>query len=230
MKRTRKSQLAKPPKQMRNAAKTRGRILEVATRVFAAKGFAGSPLSEIVRASGVNKRMVYHYFGDKQGLYRAAFVHQWGELKNWFDRALRRRLEEAGASSPSIGDAMLEALGVFSDFLSTHQEFVRLLLWDGLEGGAVSKSIWTDVRGPIFAQIEFLVKQGQKEGWLEASLDPAHVVISFLGATTIYFAFAPSLADMLRAEPLSPKSLATRREQMSRLLAALYAKKPGAAA
>ena len=55
----------------RDPVRTRERILRAARREFVAKGFAGARVDAIARSAAVNKRMLYHYFGDKEALYRA---------------------------------------------------------------------------------------------------------------------------------------------------------------
>ena len=49
---------------------TRERILDAAMSAFAAEGLRGARVDEIAAAAGVNKRMLYHHFGDKSGLFR----------------------------------------------------------------------------------------------------------------------------------------------------------------
>lgn len=216
-----KKRAARPAKQTRNAEVTRARILDKATEVFAASGFDGASIGDIVKASRVNKRMIYHYFGDKEGLYRAIFRHQWGELKDWFDRELTRRLESGTPWPKDAASILMEAVSISSDFMASHQLFIRLMMWEGLEGGQISRSIWTDVRGPLYAQVEFLIRQAQQEGSLDQAINPAHLVISFLGAVGFYFAYAPTLADMLHQEPFAPRVLEERKAELKRLLGGL---------
>ena len=49
----------------------RDQILDAAFREFADAGFAGARIDGIARAAATNKRMIYHYFGNKEGLYSA---------------------------------------------------------------------------------------------------------------------------------------------------------------
>ena len=56
----------------RDPERTRRRILEAALTEFAAKGFAGARVDAIARRAGANKRMLYHYFTDKKGLFQSA--------------------------------------------------------------------------------------------------------------------------------------------------------------
>src|ERR1039458_1060586 len=52
----------------RNPKRTRERILSAALQEFAANGFAGARVDAIARRAAINKRMLYHYFGDKEHL------------------------------------------------------------------------------------------------------------------------------------------------------------------
>src|SRR3989304_1481094 len=54
----------------RHPERTRDRILASALREFANKGFAGARVDVIARRARINKRMLYHYFGNKEGLFR----------------------------------------------------------------------------------------------------------------------------------------------------------------
>jgi TetR/AcrR family transcriptional regulator len=184
---------------------TRERILRAAARLFARHGYDGTATSAIVGAAGVNKRMLYHWFGDKRGLYREVFRAQW--------EALRRGL--AGRAT------LEEALGGLFDHFARHREFVRLLLWEGLEGGEIARSIWKEARGPLFEEAVALVRAAQKAGRLDRRLDATHLIITFLGAVVYYFAYAPSLSDMLGKDALAPATIRERRREVMRLLAAI---------
>ncbi len=56
----------------------RQRLLEAGLALFAEHGFAGTSTRAIAQAAGVNVAAIRYYFGDKQGLYRAAFVEPMG--------------------------------------------------------------------------------------------------------------------------------------------------------
>src|ERR1700722_18818620 len=71
---------AKPP---RNPEKSRERILSAALKEFSAKGFAGARVDVIARRANINKRMLYHYFGDKEELFRAVLRHKINERQAW---------------------------------------------------------------------------------------------------------------------------------------------------
>jgi AcrR family transcriptional regulator len=66
----------KPPTPPRRAdgAQSRERLLMTAMRLFAEQGFARTSTREIALAAGTNIASISYYFGDKAGLYRAAFT------------------------------------------------------------------------------------------------------------------------------------------------------------
>ena len=84
------------PKAAKSAIGTRERILRAAVNEFAAKGYSGGRIDAICAAARVNIRMIYHHFGDKEGLYIAALEEtlsglRYEELKLDFDSVPRWR-------------------------------------------------------------------------------------------------------------------------------------------
>ena len=81
----------------RNAELTRHKILAAAVDEFAARGYAGARVDRISASAGVNKRMIYHHFGNKLGVFEAALADQvsgvamTGKLvRLWMHEALER--------------------------------------------------------------------------------------------------------------------------------------------
>jgi TetR/AcrR family transcriptional regulator len=52
----------------RNPDRTKANLLKAATALFSEKGYHGVTVDEIVSLAGVNKRMVYHYYGSKEDI------------------------------------------------------------------------------------------------------------------------------------------------------------------
>ncbi len=63
----------------RDGEDSRQRLLLAALRLFADQGFAKTSTRELAEAAGVNVAAISYYFGDKAGLYRAAFLEPQGE-------------------------------------------------------------------------------------------------------------------------------------------------------
>ena len=58
---------------------SRQRLLHAAVRLFAERGFANTSVRQIAAAAQANVGAIAYYFGDKQGLYRAAFTEPMGQ-------------------------------------------------------------------------------------------------------------------------------------------------------
>lgn len=57
----------------------RQRLLDEALRLFSEQGFAQTSTRAIAQAAGMNISAISYYFGDKQGLYRCAFIEPFCE-------------------------------------------------------------------------------------------------------------------------------------------------------
>lgn len=62
-----------------DGVEARSRLLHAAVRLFAEKGFANTSTRELAMAAGVNIASISYYFGDKAGLYRAAYIEPMGD-------------------------------------------------------------------------------------------------------------------------------------------------------
>ncbi len=195
----------------RDPDRTKATLLATATKIFSEHGFVGGSISKILEDSGVNKRMIYHYFGDKDGLYRAVLTQQWEDMHKWMGKALEGNFEASDVDDRKL---LFMTLDGFFEFLISHREFVRLLMWDGLLGGAMGIGIWDQARAPIFGRIEELIRVSQKRGIIDSQLSPAHFIITFMGAATFYFAYAETMRKMIRQEPWSENALKERKEQL----------------
>lgn len=76
--------------------------MSAATQAFVRLGPAGARVDAIVAAAGVNKRMLYHHFGDKQGLYQAVLAASADEQGS-FSEARARLLAWEGLSESAEG-------------------------------------------------------------------------------------------------------------------------------
>lgn len=199
-------------KKTRNPERTKAEILKAAEAAFAAKGFEGCSLSDILCIAKVNKRMIYHYFGDKQGLYEAIFTGMWKKMRD------------------DIGDQVLNAEGnphekikkvmfTIFEYYHAHPNFVRLVMWEGLEGQRISAETWSQVRGPVYRPIIEYIQEAQSQGLLDKRLDPVHLIISFLADILFYFAHSQGMvANMLHVDGGAASTLESRRQHLDIML------------
>ena len=103
----------------RDPARTRKRILEAASAEFAAKGFAGARVDAIAREASINKRMLYHYFGDKEGLFREVLRTKMAQRRAW--------------ELLATPDDPVSSLPYWFDLACKDRNWVRLLEWEALQ-------------------------------------------------------------------------------------------------
>ncbi len=72
---------ASPPKRTKDPERTAADILEVATQEFSEKGLAGARIDDIAAATRTSKRMIYYYFGSKEGLYVAVLEEAYRRMR-----------------------------------------------------------------------------------------------------------------------------------------------------
>src|ERR1051325_10216174 len=104
----------------RNPQQSQQRILDAALAEFAAKGFAGARVDAIAKQARINKRMLYHYFGDKEGLFR---------------EVLRRKITERSAWLGSAPEDPVEYLPRWFQLACRDRDWIRLLEWEALQWG-----------------------------------------------------------------------------------------------
>ncbi len=184
-----------PRTAVRDPERTRERILAAALREFSAHGFAGARVDRIANRARINKRMLYHYFGSKAGLFRAIL-----------SRKLGQRLAWAAATPDDPG----ESLVYWFEITCRDPEWVRLLQWEALEGGpgAISREV---ERQRAFRFGVNQLRDRQAQGLLRADLDPRHTLLGMMALTMFPIAF-PQITRL--ATGLRPTDLAFRKQRV----------------
>lgn len=116
----------------RDAAATRERLLTAAEAQFAAHGLAGSRVDEIACAAGVNVQLIYRYFGDKAGLYQAAFDRLFARAAAAVDTAI---WQMPANLAPRERFAYL--VGAYVDFVWSDPAYAHMGLWNMAERNAL---------------------------------------------------------------------------------------------
>jgi TetR/AcrR family transcriptional regulator len=182
----RRSDDTKP--QRRDPAATRKKLLTAARREFASSGLAGARVDEIAARAGVNKQLVYHYFGDKDALYLAVLEWVYEEI-----RAQERKLNLEGLPPEKAIKKLIEAS---FDHLDAHPDFV-VLLNDENRGGA------RHVRGsrkleamhsPLVSMVSKILSEGVRAGVFRKGINPVHLYISIAGLSYFFFSNTPTLS------------------------------------
>ena len=153
-------------KQSEKSAITRQKILDAAKSEFAACGFSAARIDAIAVSAGVNKQLIYAHFKSKENLYSIILESVYSHLASFEESLSRLEFE----SIDTIRTVVLK----YFDFLSSSPDFVRLMLWENLNGATHVKGIHTN----LFVGSEKLIRQGIEKGIIRADIDPSHTAMS----------------------------------------------------
>jgi AcrR family transcriptional regulator len=160
-------------KPTRNPERTRERILAAALKEFATHGFAGARVDAIARHAAINKRMLYHYFGDKEDLFRAI---------------LRRKISERQAWAAGLPGDPAERLPFWFKSACSDPDWIRLLEWEALQNGQQKVIDEAERQKSITGWLKRL-RQRQAGGELSAEFDPRHLALAMQSLTMYPMAF-----------------------------------------
>lgn len=163
---------------------TREMILKGALVEFSEKGFDGARIDEIALRAGVNKNLLYHHYGSKDGLFAALLERTYATI-----RARQKDLQLRDLD-PAEG---MRRLVVFTGRIwAQYPEFLRLLQSENLNGGRhvrASASI-RQMYNPLLVTINDLLARGQKAGLFRKDVDPIDLYISISALTAHYISNA----------------------------------------
>jgi TetR/AcrR family transcriptional regulator len=164
----------------RDPDRTRTAILAAAQDEFAAKGLFGGRVNAIARRAGANKRMIYHYFGSKDGLYLAALERVYEGLRGSERKLNLDHLEPALA---------IKRLIEFNfDYSRRHPELISLINSENLHRArhlSRSKKV-RELHSPFVKLIADILRRGTAEGVFRSGLDPIDVYITIAAVGYFY--------------------------------------------
>jgi len=187
---------------------TRRNIIEVATAEFAGKGFSGARVDDIAARTKTSKRMIYYYFGGKEGLYIAVLEAAYRSI---------RSVEAALDLERQDPEQALRALISFTfDYQNAHPEFVRLVMNENILNGAYlsrSKAIQR-LNATVIDALRDLLARGQRAGAFRPDIDPIDLHMSISALCIFNVANRATFSTIFKRDMASSRALATRRAQV----------------
>lgn len=214
--------IASGPKRQRGRPRAHARatgmlvagILKAAREEFVECGLAGARVDTIAKRAGVNKRLLYHYIGNKEAIYGRVMLEAYREI-----RAGEEKLHLA-ALPPR--QAMAKLVGFTFDHFRANPWFIRLLATENmLRAKHVSKI--RDLRAlhsPIIRQIREILSRGQEAGMFRKGINPLELYVSIAGLTYFYFSNIHTLSIVFSCDLAEPGRMARRRKHAIGVVAA----------
>lgn len=196
----------------RDPGATRRAILRAATAEFASKGLGGARVDKIAEVAGVNKRMLYYYFGQKDGLFQVVLEETYESI-----RTAEQRLNLSEVDSI---EAIRRLIAFTWTYYLEHPEFLSLLNSANLHKARHLKSSAKvkTLHSPFVAMLESVLRRGVKEGVFRDGVDPVQLYISIAGLSYFYISNHSTLETIFDRDLLKPKARLERLSHMTDLV------------
>jgi len=184
------------------AQATRESILRAATRVFARYGFDGGRIERISRAARSYDRMIYYYFGSKEGLYVAVIE----ELYRRFNEAESRLVLDL--DEPDV--ALAQTVRFIWAYYLRHPEFITLLNDENLHRGRhVARSPRAGEFGPFAMNpLRDVLERGVARGLYRRTASPRDIYLMVAALGYFYLSNRYTLSTFLGERTDTPEALA----------------------
>jgi AcrR family transcriptional regulator len=172
----------------------------VAIDEFAAKGYSGARIEAICRAARANPRMLYHHFGDKDGLYLSVLEEVIGDLR-------REELKIAASHEqvePLAG--LVELFEFIQRHFEEHPEFIQLLSGENLlRARFLRRSDKAPiVTSPLIDLIAGLLRRAERQGVIRSGIEPLHLYVMMVALSYFHRSNAPTLSAIFRTDLQDP--------------------------
>jgi AcrR family transcriptional regulator len=193
-------------------ARTMAGILEVATTEFASKGLSGARIDEIAAATRTSKRMIYYYFGSKEGLYIAVLEESYRRM---------RAIEAEQHLEDLAPEAALRRLVEFTfDHHQGNPDYIRLVMSENMQRGEYLKQSKTiqELNVPAIRAIRQLYDRGVADGSFRPGLDPTDIHASISALTFFNVSNQHTFGLIFKHDGQSATALAARRNNIVELI------------
>jgi AcrR family transcriptional regulator len=200
------------PAAIRDPKGTQARILDAATREFARFGLGGARVDRIAARAGANKRMLYYYFGDKDGLFLAVLEHAYASIRS-AEQALHL------LDTPPVA-AVARLVEFTWRYYLEHPEFLTLLNSENLHRARHlkrSKQIRA-TNSPLIATLREVLRRGEAQGLFRRGVDPLQLYISIAGLAYFYLSNNHTLSQVFDRDLAAPAAREDRLAHMTELV------------
>ncbi len=208
----RRSTRAKVDGRTNDPARTKADIIEAAMREFSEKGLAGARIDLIAESMRTSKRMIYYYFGNKEGLYIAVLEEAYRRMR---DIETDLHLQDLPPE-----DALRKLVGFTVDYQRAHPEFIRLVMNENMHRGefiAQSKSI-EKLNVPAIEGLRQVLERGQQAGVFRGGIDPVDLHMSISALSVFNVANRHTFAAIFKRDLESPAARIARRDSIIEMI------------
>ena len=194
---------------LRDADRSQNTILAAARDEFAEFGLGGARMDRIAERAGLNKRLIYYYFEDKEKLFESVLEQAYLHIRE-AERALRLQdLQPA--------DAVRRLVEFTWNYYLENPEFLTLLNSANLHRARhlQGSDRVREMNSPLIAMLGEIVERGRKDGSFRGGIDPVQLYVSIAGLSYFYLSNNHTLSAIFGRDLLAPKARTERLSHMS---------------
>jgi AcrR family transcriptional regulator len=181
-------------------------ILEVATRLFAERGYEGTSMNDVAERVGMRKASLFYHFATKDALYEAVLDRLVASIGS--------ALGVVYGGEGTFEERLARAASTLTDVLGAHPYAARLLLREAMDWGPVIRGKLLEHILEVLEAATAFVRAGQ-EGGAFADGDPKQVILSLVGAHFLPFAIGQLVEKFTGTQPFAPEFIAARHASLA---------------
>jgi AcrR family transcriptional regulator len=196
----------------RDPEATREAILTAATDEFAAFGLGGARVDRIAERAGINKRMLYYYFGQKEDLFLAVLERAYAKIRGEEQNLNLTQVEPT--------EAIRRLIEFTWNYYIDNPSFPILLNSENLHRARHLKksSRVRTLHSPFVATIADVLERGARSGLFRSGVDPIQLYISIAGISYFYLSNNHTLSTIFDRDLMAPRARLERLTHMTELV------------
>ena len=187
-------------------------ILTAATNEFSDFGLGGARVDRIAERAGINKRMLYYYFGQKEDLFLAVLEHAYAKI--------RGEEQNLNLSQVEPTEAIRRLIAFTWNYYIENPSFPTLLNSENLHRARHLKQSATvrTLHSPFVATIADVLERGALSGIFRSGVDPIQLYISIAGISYFYLSNNYTLSTIFDRDLMAPEARIDRLAHMTDLV------------
>ncbi|MDO9436564.1 TetR/AcrR family transcriptional regulator [Hydrogenophaga sp.] len=193
---------------LRDAERSQNTILNAARDEFAEHGLGGARMDRIAERAGLNKRLIYYYFEDKERLFQAVLELAYRDIREEEQQLHLLHLEPTTA---------LRRLVEFTwNYYLAHPEFLTLLNSANLHRARhlEQSERARQLNSPLIATLGEVLERGRAAGTFRGGVDPVQLYVSIAGLSYFYLSNNHTLSAIFGRDLMTPKAHSERLSHM----------------
>lgn len=194
---------------LRDADRSQSTILAAARDEFAEFGLGGARVDRIAERAGLNKRLIYYYFEDKEKLFQAVLEQAYRDIREQEDQLHLTELDPA--------TAVRRLIEFTWDYYLEHPEFLTLLNSANLHKArhlAESRRA-RELNSPLIETLATVLERGRKDGSFRGGVDPVQLYVSIAALSYFYLSNSHTLSAIFGRDLLSQRARSERLSHMT---------------